>query len=86
MTSVNHALRVLRKDPVFTAVAICSMAMGIGATSAMFSFADAILLRPLPVAEPGRVVAINTAKSAPFGINTMVLPGLCRSARSQPQL
>jgi hypothetical protein len=32
------------------------------------------------------VVAINTAKSAPFGINTMVLPGLCRSARSQPQL
>jgi len=72
VTSVNHALRVLRKDPVFTAVAICSMAMGIGATSAMFSFADAILLRPLPVAEPGRVVAINTAKSAPFGINTMV--------------
>ena len=86
MTSINHALRVLRKDPVFTAVAICSMAMGIGATSAMFSFADAILLRPLPIAEPGRVVAINTAKSAPFGINTMVLPGLCRSARSQPQL
>jgi predicted permease len=72
MTSINHALRVLRKDPVFTAVAICSMAMGIGATSAMFSFADAILLRPLPVAEASRVVAINTVKSAPFGINTMV--------------
>jgi predicted permease len=72
MTSVNHALRVLRKDPGFTAVAICSMALGIGATSAMFSFADAILLRPLRVAEPDRVVAINTAKSAPFGVNTKV--------------
>jgi predicted permease len=72
MTSVKHALRVLRKDPGFTAVAICSMAIGIGATSAMFNFADAMLLRPLPIAEPNRVVAINTAKSAPFGSNTTV--------------
>jgi len=72
MTSVNHAFRVLRKDPVFTAVAICSMAMGIGATSAMFSFADAILLRPLSIPEPERVVAINTKKSAQFGMNTRV--------------
>lgn len=60
------------KDPGFTAVAICSMAIGIGATSAMFNFADAMLLRPLPVADPYRVVAINTAKSAPFGSNTTV--------------
>jgi len=72
LTPVKHALRVLRKDPGFTAVAICSMAIGIGATSAMFSFADAILLRPLPVAEPDRVVAINTVKSAHFGGNTMI--------------
>jgi hypothetical protein len=62
MTSISHASRLLRKDPGFTAVAVCSLAMGIGATSAMFSFADAILRRPLPVAEPGRAVAINTAK------------------------
>ena len=72
MTSVKHALRVLRKDPGFTAVAIGSMAIGIGATSAMFNFADALLLRPLPITEPDRVVAINTAKSAPFGSNTTV--------------
>jgi len=40
--SVSHAFRVLRKEPVFTAVAIGSMAIGIGATAAMFNFADAI--------------------------------------------
>ena len=71
-TSIKHAFRVLRNDPGFTAVAVCSMAIGIGATSAMFSFADAILLRPLPVADPTRVVAINTAKSASFGVNTSI--------------
>jgi len=72
LTSVKHAFRVLRKDPGFTAVAVCSMAIGIGATSAMFSFADSILLRPLPVADPDRVVAIDAAKPQPFGFNTTV--------------
>jgi predicted permease len=72
LTSVKHAFRVLRKDPGFTAVAICSMAIGIGATSAMFNMADSMLLRPLPVTDPYRVVAINTAKSAPFGSNTAI--------------
>ncbi|HEY1185055.1 MAG TPA: ABC transporter permease [Bryobacteraceae bacterium] len=72
LTSVKHAFRVLLKDPGFTAVAIGSMAIGIGATSAMFNMADFMLLRPLPVSDPDRVVAINTAKSAPFGSNTAI--------------
>jgi predicted permease len=62
MQAVGYALRVLRKDPGFTLVAIGSLALGIGATSAGFSFADALLLRPLPVLRPDRVVAINTAR------------------------
>ena len=74
LTPLKHALRVLRKDRGFTAVAICSMAIGIGATAAMFTFADAVLLRPLPVREPDRVVAISakTATSAPVGNNTTI--------------
>ncbi len=72
LTSLRHAFRVLRKDPSFTAVAICSMALGIGATAAMFSFADAILLRPLSITQPDRVMAINTAKSVQWGVNTLV--------------
>ena len=74
LTSVKHAFRVLRKDPGFTAVAICSMAIGIGATAAMFSFADSMLLRPLPIAEPGRVVAINTSTPAAFSNGAISYP------------
>ena len=69
LLSIRHALRVLRKDPGFTLVAICSLAIGIGATAAMFSFADSMLLRPLPVREPERVLAINTVVSTLFGTN-----------------
>ena len=74
LISLRHALRVLRKDPGFTSVAICSLALGIGATSAMFTFADAVLLRPLPVREPDRVVAISvkTASSAPVGLSRTI--------------
>ncbi|HEY1203163.1 MAG: ABC transporter permease [Bryobacteraceae bacterium] len=72
LTPVKHSLRILRRDPVFATVAICSLALGIGATSSMFTFADAMLLRPLPVLRPDRVVSINTATSAPFTSNTTV--------------
>ncbi|MGA2182119.1 MAG: ABC transporter permease [Bryobacteraceae bacterium] len=72
LSSVKHAFRVLRKDPGFTVIAIFSLAIGIGATSAMFSFADALLLRPLPVMKPDGVVAVTTSGSAAFGSNTAV--------------
>ena len=74
LTNLRHALRVLRKDPGFTAVAVGSLALGIGATAAMFTFADAVLLRPLPVKEPDRVMAISakTASSAPVGLSTTI--------------
>ena len=74
LISLHYAVRVLRKDPGFTAVAICSLALGIGATSAMFTFADAVLLRPLPIQEPDHVVAISakTASSAPVGLSTTI--------------
>jgi predicted permease len=72
LSSIKHAFRVLRKDPGFTAVAIFSLAIGIGATSAMFSFADAVLLRPLPVMKPDGVVAVTTAESSAFSANTAI--------------
>ena len=70
LKSLRHAFRLLLKSPGFTLVSICSLAIGIGATSAMFSFADALILRPLPVLDPTRIVAVTTSSSNAFGSNT----------------
>ncbi|HTA43034.1 MAG TPA: hypothetical protein VK789_11345 [Bryobacteraceae bacterium] len=52
LKSLRYALRLLLKTLGFTLVSMFSLAIGIGATSAVFSFGDALLLRPLPVLEP----------------------------------
>ena len=52
LKSLRHALRLLRKAPGFTLVSISSLAIGIGATSAMFSFADALLCGPCRFPSP----------------------------------
>ena len=55
------ALRSLARTPVFTAVAVLSLALGVGINTTIFSAVNGILLRPLPVAEPARVAGIFTS-------------------------
>jgi putative ABC transport system permease protein len=52
---------MLGQNPGFTPVAVISLAIGIGASAAMFSWADALLLRPLPDAQPGEVVSVGSS-------------------------
>jgi predicted permease len=57
---LRYAFRMLGRAPVFTAVAILSLALGIGANSAIFAFVDAILLKTLPVSHPERLVLLRS--------------------------
>lgn len=71
LKDMRYAGRMLAKNPAFAAVAVCSLAIGIGANSAVFSVADALLLRPLPVMRPSGVVTV-TPGSAMFGGDSSV--------------
>src|ERR1035438_4345403 len=64
---VRYSFRALRRQPAFAGVAVLSLALAIGANSAIFSFADALLLRPLPVRNPAALLDVsNTTPDDPL--------------------
>jgi predicted permease len=75
MQDIRYAIRSLRKQPIFTLVAVLTLTLGIGANTAIFSILYQILLRPLPFPEPDRLV---------FVWNSYPLTGLAQASVSIP--
>ena len=65
--AVRHAARSVRRNPAFTFVAVLTLALGIGANTAVFTLIDQLLLRPLPVKEPDTLVLVSANPLPKFG-------------------
>ena len=70
MSDLRLAFRALRATPIVTSVALVSLALGIGANTAIFSLFNALMLRPLPVVDPERLVTVSSDRAIALGVKT----------------
>jgi hypothetical protein len=71
LQDLRYGLRVLHKSPGSTAVAVVTLALVVAANTTIFSFVDALWLRPLPVREPARLVRIFTSEPSSWGVDLL---------------
>lgn len=85
---LRFSARSFRRSPSFTATAVLSLALGIGATTAIYSLVDQIVLRPLPVDHPERLVLIDwngEQRAETFGSDNLMSYPICRDLQQQTQ-
>jgi putative ABC transport system permease protein len=80
---IRYGLRMLRRTPGFTAAAVLTLAVGIGANTAIFSVVDAVLLRPLPYPDPERLVAVGDRRPDGVPSSTSFTTAMDWKARSR---
>ena len=85
LEDVRSGLRALAKNKAVTAVAVLSLALGVGANTTIFTLINAVLLQPLPVRDPGSLVAVNTVDSRNPGLLPCSYPNF-RDYRDQNQV
>ena len=87
LQDVRYGIRTLTRQPGFAATAILTLALGIGATTAIFSVVNAVVLRPLPFDQPDRIVVVtNVNTKTGHAQHHRVGSRLPRLARAEPQL
>ena len=74
LEDVRYGVRQMRRSPSFTAAAVLTLAMGIGANTAIFSVVDSFLLRPLPVADPGQITVLDSPQKQGFALPLFSIP------------
>src|SRR4051794_29868467 len=82
-TDLRYALRLLRQSPGFSATVVVTLALGIGANTALFSVIDALLFKALPYPFPDRLYSITLASDTPEGLAFWPYPKYAAFAREQ---
>jgi putative ABC transport system permease protein len=80
---IRYGVRMLWRNPGFATVAVLTLALGIGANTAIFSVIDGVLLRPLPYHDPGRLVTVCESSAKRGFSQVVVTPGVLKDWREQ---